>query len=129
MAGDIGTLELQVGVDRDADAEELDDETRRLRRRLLELDVESVEPASQGPPPPGTRAVDAAAIGTLLVSLATTAPALASLVTTLRGWVGGKSGRSIKLVVGGDTLEISDASREEQDRLIEAWIARHAGNR
>ena len=32
----------------------------------------------------------------------------------------------MKLTIGDDTLELSDASGEDQQRLIEAFLARHA---
>lgn len=53
-------LRVDIGVDADADARELDGETLELRRELLELDVDAVERPTTGPPPPGTRAVEAA---------------------------------------------------------------------
>jgi hypothetical protein len=32
----------------------------------------------------------------------------------------------VKLDVAGDTIEVTGASRAQQDRLIEAWIERQA---
>ncbi|MGH2883640.1 MAG: hypothetical protein ACRDPA_13240, partial [Solirubrobacteraceae bacterium] len=66
-------LELLVDlvVDRDEDAAELDEATRQLQRELLELDVDDVHRVQEGAPPPGTRAVDATVLGSLAVSAAT----------------------------------------------------------
>ena len=63
-------LQIQIGEAQDADADELDDATGRLREELLELDVEAVERPAAGPAPPGSRGLEIAALGTLLVSLA-----------------------------------------------------------
>jgi hypothetical protein len=46
-------------------------------------------------------------------------------VKALQGWTA-RGGRSVKLDVGGDTIEITGASRAQQDQLIAAWIERHA---
>ena len=51
----------------DADLEEIDRLTSDLREELLELDVDSVSPPSAGPAPPGSKGLELAAIGTLLV--------------------------------------------------------------
>lgn len=50
---DDASLEVQLEVDPDVDAHELDELTRRLRRELLELDVTAVERAPGAPPPLG----------------------------------------------------------------------------
>jgi hypothetical protein len=51
-------LGLQVAVGPDTDAEEVAEATLRLRRELLELDVDAVEVPGAGEPPPGTGAVE-----------------------------------------------------------------------
>ena len=53
MDGDGLKLRIDLGVEPDADAAELDEATQQLRRELLELDVENVERPSAGPAPPG----------------------------------------------------------------------------
>jgi hypothetical protein len=45
MDGRSATLGIQVAVGPDGDAEEVAEATARLRRELLDLDVEAVEPA------------------------------------------------------------------------------------
>jgi hypothetical protein len=57
------TLGIQVELGPDADAEEVAEATLQLRRELLDLDVDSVNLAAAGQPPPGTRGVELAALG------------------------------------------------------------------
>jgi len=120
-------LELRVDVQcADGDAEEVDELTARLRNRLLELDVADVSPVRLGPPPAGSKGADVAVIGALLVQLATSS-GLAAVVSTIRGWLGGGGSRTIKLSVGEDSLEVTGASSDQQQQLIDDWLSRHAG--
>jgi hypothetical protein len=113
-------------VDADADNEEVDVLTRRLREALLELDVASVDRAPAGEAPPGSKSGAAIAAGSLLVSVATTPGVLSSIVEMIRGWLGIRASRSVKLTLGGDTIEVTGVSDARQDELIQAWLARHA---
>jgi hypothetical protein len=102
----------------------LDHLTTSLRRQLLELDVEAVDRLRTETPPPGARAAEAAALGELLV---TVAPAvLGGFVATIRSWLSRSRGRSAKLQLGDDMLELTGASSEQQDQLIAAFLERHA---
>ena len=56
MSDDQLELTIQVDAGPDADQAELDEATHRLRDRLLELDVNSVEQRGSGAAPPGTAA-------------------------------------------------------------------------
>ena len=118
------TFDLSVAVGPDADPEEVAEATLQLRRELLELDVESVEIPRTGEPPPGSRAVDLAALGTLVVTV-TQSQLLASVVAAARSWLAGAQKRSIKLELGGDVLELSGVSSAEQRRLTDEWLRRH----
>jgi hypothetical protein len=40
-------------------------------------------------------------------------------------WVSHRGGRSVKLGLDGDVLEINGITREDQRELIHAWIDRH----
>ena len=118
-------LDVQVDLGSGAEVEEVAEATLQLRRELLELDVEAVDLARAGEPPPGTRAVDFIALGTLVVTVANSG-LLNAVVAAVRSWVGGHPQRSIKLQLGGDVLELSGVSSEEQRRLADAWIRRHS---
>jgi hypothetical protein len=118
------TLDVQVAVGPDGDAEEVAQATLLLRRELLNLDVDAVEAPVEGEPPQGSRAVDMAALGTLVVNLADS-QLLAAVVAAVRSWLSGSSRRSIKLQLGGDALELTGVSSKEQRRLTDEWLARH----
>ena len=118
-------LGVQVAVGPDGDAEEIADATLQLRRELLDLDLDAVQAPAPGEPPPGSRGVDVGALGTLLVNLADS-ELLASVVGAVRSWLGGSSRRSVKLELDGDVLELTGVSSEEQRRLTDEWLARHA---
>jgi hypothetical protein len=119
-----GTLGIQVAVGPDADAEEVAEATLRLRRELLDLDIGSVEPARAGEPPPGTRAVEVAALGALVMTVAQS-PLLTPVVAAVRSWLAGSQQRSIKLEFDGDLLELTGLSSKEQQRLADEWLRRH----
>lgn len=116
-------LTVDVGIDPDADASELDEVTRELRRELLELDVEDVERPASGPPPEGTRAVEAALLGTLLVSVGQ--EAITAVVRTLAGWLRRRPSRKVTLRIGDDEIELTDASEQQQAELVAAFLARN----
>ncbi len=118
------TLGIQVELGPDVDAEEVAEATLQLRRELLDLDVDSVDLAAAGQPPPGTRGVELAALGALLVSV-TQSQMLAPVLAAIRSWLGGGPQRSIKLELEGDTLELTGISSTEQRRLVDEWLQRH----
>ena len=96
----------------------------QLRRELLDLDVDAVGTSGAGEPPPGSRAVDVAAIGTLVVTLADS-QVFAAVVAMVHSWLAGSSRRRIKLELDGDSLELTGVSSSEQRRLADEWLDRH----
>jgi hypothetical protein len=116
-------LGIQVGVGPDADAAEVAEATLQLRRELLDLDVDAVEPQQAGEPPSGTRAVDLAALGGLIVTIAQSA-LLPEVLGAVRAWLSRSKSRSIKLELGGDVLELTGVSSSEQRRLADEWLRR-----
>jgi hypothetical protein len=120
------TAQLTVRVeDEEADPEEIAELTSRLRRELLELDVEAVESLRLGEPPPGSRAVDLVALGTLIVTFARS-ELLVTVITAVRAWLAGSQQRSVKVTLDDDTLELTGLSSKEQRRVIDQWLERHA---
>ena len=120
------TMSLRVGLPDDADAAELDEATARLRRALLELDVDKVERATGAEAPPGTKAVETILIGTLLVTLAKNAGAIGDVVKAVQSWLGDRPGRTVRLELDGDVIELSNVSSAEQKQLLDVWIERHS---
>jgi hypothetical protein len=119
-------LGMQLAVGPDDDAEEVAEATLQLRRELLDLDVDAVELPSGGEPPPGTRAVELAALGALVVTIGKS-QLLGPVVAAIRAWLAGSPQRSIKLELDGDTLELTGLSSQEQRRLTDEWLRRHTG--
>jgi hypothetical protein len=64
-------------------------------------------------------------VGTLIASFARP-ELLAAIVAAVRSWLGGAGGRSVKLEVDGDALELTGVSSKEQRRLTDEWLRRHA---
>jgi hypothetical protein len=119
------TLGIQLAVGPDDDAEQVAEATLQLRRELLDLDVDGVELPSGGEPPPGTRAVELAALGALAVTVAKS-QMLGPVVAAIRAWLAGsQQQRSIKLELDGDALELTGLSSKEQRRLTDEWLRRH----
>jgi hypothetical protein len=119
------TLAVRVEAD-GSDADELADVTAKLRREILQLDVDAVQAATAGAAPLGAKAVDIAVIGTLLVQMGKTAGALTSVVRAVQGWLRPQSARTVRLELDGDAIELTGASSKDQQRLIDLWIERHA---
>jgi len=116
-------LGVQVTLGPDSDSTEVAEATLQLRRELLDLDVDAVEPQRAGEPPPGTRAVDLAALGGLIVTIAQSA-LLPDVLAAVRAWLSRSQSRSIKLELGGDVLELTGVSSAEQRRLADEWLRR-----
>jgi hypothetical protein len=119
-------LALRLDAGSGTGAEELDLLTTRLRAELLQLDVVDVRRGPGAPAPAGARGLDADTLGTLLVSLATAPAVLVAIVGTIRDWLGRGRARSVSIEMDGDVLHVTGLSSADQDRLIEAWLVRHA---
>lgn len=121
--------DVQVGVVEDgADDARLEELALLLRQELLMLDVRAVEPYREGEAPEGSRGGLAAIAGVLSVSLAPGLQVLGSVVMVVREWLrraGG--GRTVKLAIDGDTIELTGATDEVQQQLVDAFVRRHAG--
>ena len=122
-----GGLRLQLSEE-GADAERLAALTGYLRAELLQLDIEDVTALHAGEAPPGARAFGVATVGALLIALGQSAEGLRSVVSVIRDWLrrGEGKGRTVRLELDGDALELSQASAADQERLIELFIRKHA---
>ena len=123
MSDDI-LVEFVTGPDSAADDAELEQLTLALREEILQLDdVNTVEQATAGPAPDGTRSGELAAIGSLIVSAVPGVQAAAKVLAVIRSWLGGRSGGAptLKMTVGGNSIEIA-ADDDQQDALVEQFI-------
>jgi hypothetical protein len=120
-------LEIQLGGPDEAAAEELDALTSALRRELLEVtEVQEVVRPTVGTPPEGAKGLDVLAIGTLLVTVARSAGGLRAVTGAIRAWLSGQPDRTVKIRLGDDELVTGGLSAADQERLITAFIERHA---
>jgi hypothetical protein len=108
------------------DAEELFELTQGLRSELLELDLDAVRPTTDGEAPDGAKGAELLAFGGLAIQFALKSSVLRSVVDATVAWLGRRQARSVKLTLDGDTLEVTGVSSDEQSRLVDQWVARHA---
>jgi hypothetical protein len=110
----------EEGAD-DQYAEEL---ALQLRRELLELDVDSVEPVTTEAPE-GARAGLGMVAGLLEATLN---PAnITAVIGLVIGWVKrSPAKRSVRVELDGDVLELDNADPATLKALTEAFLARHA---
>ena len=116
-------VEVSVVLGSEPDLESLDRITSILQQELRELPVDSVE-RLLGEGPPSTRG-DALTVGALAVRILKNAAALRALVNTVRSWLQRRD-RTATLEIDGDKLALTGISSETEERLVTAWIERHA---
>ena len=123
--GGLGRRRVLLVLEGDFDVrpEELDRITHQLRGDLLRLDVEDAELLAGGAVPAGAKSPDAVSIGALAVTLS--AGVLEAMVLLVTGWLRSRPVRSVKVTLGEDSLELSDAAEADQERLIRAFLDRH----
>src|ERR1035438_868519 len=118
-------LTVEVGVD-GADDEELAELTSQLRDHLLDLDVYAVSRTALGETPDGSHGAGPLEFGSLAIQFLLQQEILQSIINSVRFWLGHRRIRAVKLTLDGDSLELTDATSEQQERLVEAWVNRHA---
>jgi hypothetical protein len=121
-------LLVSVGDDTTRDQESIDAETRRMIRELSELEVDSVRPAPAGAAPAGAKVGEAAAIGTVLVTLL---PAvLPKLIEFIQAWTMRGAGRRVKIraTAGDRTFDVEySPGATSSDELTELLAALSQG--
>ena len=119
-------LRVQV-LPGDDDADQLDELTLLLREELLELDVAAVEPLAQESAPEDAKGALAALGGWLAVHFGAAGlrAGLKAVVNVVASWAG-RTGKTVELTIGGDTLKVTGASAEMQARIVEEFFARQS---
>jgi hypothetical protein len=120
---DADGLMVQVLPVADSDAEELADLAGGLRAELLGVDAASVAPLTAEAAPEGAKGLGTVA-GWLLVQFGTL-DGLRAVVAAVRGWTS-RTGRTVEVSIGGDPIKVTGATSQQQQQLIDAWLARHA---
>jgi hypothetical protein len=119
-------LRLQVSEE-DADSQHLAKLIGYLRAELLQLDVEDLSTPRESEPPAGARVAGAAAVGSLLITLGHSAEGLQAVVAVITSWLRRAEGpgRTVRLELDGDALELSQVGAADQERLIDLFVSRH----
>ena len=109
----------------DSEAGETEELTLALRRELLDIrEVDDVARVSAGPAPPGTRGVDMAALGALVVSIAPTVDLLGKVLRVVQDWMkrGQKKSHTMRITIQGQSLELT-ATAAQQEELVQEFLA------
>jgi hypothetical protein len=119
-------LLISVIGDPHVDDAELERLSRWLRAELLELEVESVAPIEEAVIEERTKSGDMQTWSTLALTFAASGGVLTTIINALRDWIVRQPTLpSIKVSIGGDSIELEGVSAEERQELIRAFIARH----
>ena len=105
----------------DGDEEELAELTRRLRVRLLELDVDGVDPLVEATGADRAKG-PGAVVGWLAVRFG--GAGLRTVLAAVAAWVT-RTGRSVEVSYGGDTLKVTGVTSAQQEQIIDGFLARH----
>jgi hypothetical protein len=98
-----------------------------LRAELSSIDDVQVGRATSSNVPEGARSGEVVAAGALVVALGRSG-ALGVMIDLARRWLARSPspGRTVKVQVGGDVLELSGASEAVEQQLVAAFVARHS---
>lgn len=122
------TNSVSVLVALEADADDIERETlaRQLRSALWQVDFDSISERDGREAPAGTKAAELAEWGVWLVTLSASGGVLTSLISVVKDWLSRHgAGKRIKITIGGDTIELDDASSAQQAALLKAFVQRH----
>ena len=121
---DVDGLTLQVLPVADSDAEELADLTGGSTPSCLAW----TRPRSPGSPaeaaPEGAKGLDGTLADWLLVQFGTL-DGLRAMLATVRGWAS-RTSRTMEVSIGGDALKMPAVTSQQQEKIIDAWLTRHA---
>lgn len=97
---------------------------RQLRAELLELDIESLSTVGGSAAPVGAKGAES--WGDLLITLSASGGVITTILVTVQEWLGRHRGdHQVKIVVDGDTLELSAATTAEQAKIVRAFLRQH----
>ncbi|GLY97307.1 hypothetical protein [Actinoplanes sp. NBRC 103695] len=117
---DLNPMRLNVrGLD--LNDEELAAASRNLQDLLLELDVDDVRPASDGPAPAGAKAGDAIAFGTLLVTVAP--PLVKAVIEVVASWLR-RQPQEIEVEIAGNKIK-GVVTAAQRDAIVAAYLAQN----
>lgn len=109
----------------DGDEEHAEEQLQHLTTELSELDLDSIDRVTQGPPPPGSRSTEAVQLGALILGLGGSGALLPVLAAVVQDWLNRRRAGSIRMKIGEDEIELTGASDEVQRGALEAFLRRH----
>jgi hypothetical protein len=120
---------VRVCPEADSDDEELSELTSRLRAELLRLAVDAVELAAPEVTFSGaddlSKGVPGLAAAGHWLTVQLGALSIGAVLTAVSEWAT-RNNRGVKVAIGSDTLELSRATPEQQEKIINAWLASHS---
>jgi hypothetical protein len=116
---DNGEVILRIVRGKSDDTDDLQEAAGYLRGELLELDVFAVEPVPGEAGPAGAKGA-AAIVGWLAVRLGS--ETLKVVLAHVAEWVT-RNDRAVEVVIDGDMLKLTGITREQQEKVIDAWLA------
>ncbi|MBO2446526.1 hypothetical protein J4573_05455 [Actinomadura barringtoniae] len=108
--------------DPDVSSERLEELTTVVRDELLASAASSVALAASEAPP-GARAPDGSIAGELVVTVGAVAVMLRSVIGVLKAWRERRPARTVEIEIDGRKLKLTDATKAQQERLVEDFLA------
>lgn len=120
--GDQATrLLLSIEPGEDAEPQELEELSQRLRRDLLELEVDAVDLVREGSAPASAKG-DPLTLGSLVVTLAPVA--LTGLMNLLQSWLARHKDATVTVKSPRGEIVVTGIPSKEQQQMIDAWVRR-----
>jgi hypothetical protein len=117
------TRGMLISISTDGDDSELDELRIELSDELSLLPISEITAVSAGDAPENARAVEALAIGKLIVKFGP--QAVNAVSTAIRAWLRRSTARSVELKIDNDSITLNKVSAEDQKRLLDLFIQRH----
>jgi hypothetical protein len=124
MKGDV--IQVRLVLDTQGEPQErAEQDLQYLLDDILQIGGTKVDREPAGPRPPGAKVVDAVTVGALLIALGSSGAALPALVGLVRDWLARRGTGTVRLKIGSDEVEITEASSELQRRALDEFLTRH----
>ncbi len=108
----------------EGDPERAEEDIQYLVDELVQLDALDIERESAGTARPGTRGAGDLGVG-LLIALGGSGATLPVLVGLIRDWLMRRGSGVIRLKIGDDEVELTNASSTTQQRALDEFLRRH----
>jgi hypothetical protein len=121
---------LELLADPESDEQERERLVRRLRAELTDLDlaieVDTVRPAVSASAPEGTKGADPVTLAAVVVALSASGGVFTAVIETIKDWLGRQADRHrVSITIDGDTIELTRATADQRQDLIDAFVRRH----